>query len=149
MDMSISRVLMPLLAITAITTFGCGGGGVKIVPVEGTVKLDGKPLDRIMVEFWPESEGPRSFGETDSEGHFVLTTDDGKREGAAVGSHKGLVKDVSVLGDKFLGRAGENVNITEGRKPRISNKFATIETTTVTMKVEPSGENKFDIQVTK
>lgn len=135
-------------SLLIVALVGCGGG-VKVVPVEGTVKLDGKPLDKIMVEFWPESEGQRSFAETDSEGHFVLMTDDGKREGATVGTHRVILKDVAVLGDKFMGRAAENVNMSEGRKPRISSKFGTPETSKLTVTVEASGENKFDLEATK
>ena len=131
-----------------IVCLGCSDG-VKVVPAQGTVTLDGKPLDKLMVEFWPESEGFRSFGETDADGKFVLTTDDGEQQGASVGTHRVIVKDVSVLGDKFLGRAGENVRMGTGQKPRISTKFATPETTSLTVVVEASGANNFDIAVTK
>ncbi len=64
------------------TLVGCGGP--RIAPVEGTVTLDGKGLDKIYVEFWPQSEGPRSFGQTDEQGHFELKTDDGKTPGAVL-----------------------------------------------------------------
>ena len=128
---------------------GCGGDGIKIAEVEGTVKLGGKPLDKIMVEFWPESDGPRSFGETDAEGHFKLKTDDGKRDGASVGSHKVILKDSGVLGDKFMGRAGENMDMAKGKKPRVSGKYASPETTPISKTVEADKKNEFDIEVTK
>ncbi|HUP77797.1 MAG TPA: hypothetical protein VM260_04480 [Pirellula sp.] len=135
--------------LVVLSTFsGCGGDKIKMAAVEGNVKLDGKPLDKIMVEFWPQSDGPRSFGETDSAGHFSLKTDDGKLEGASVGSHKVILKDVGVLGDKFLGRAGENVDMSNGKKPRISGKYSSPETTSITKSVEAGKKNEFDLEVT-
>ena len=128
---------------------GCGGDNYKLAAVEGTVKLDGKPLDKIMVEFWPQSDGPRSFGETDSEGRFKLKTDDGKNDGAAVGSHKVILKDAGALGDKFMGRAGEDVDMSKGKKVRISGKYSSPETTSITKSVEAGKRNQFDLEVTK
>lgn len=132
-----------------LTMLGCGGGGVKYAEVEGTVSLNGKPLDKILVEFWPESEGSRSFGETNAQGHFKLTTDDGKRIGAAVGSHKVVLKDASVLGDKFMGRAAENVDMSQGRKARISDKFGIATTSPIAQKVEAGKKNEYKIEASK
>ena len=139
-------ILCMLVAVTILV--GCGGG-VAVAPVEGTITLDGKPLDKIMVEFWPDAVGPRSFGETDSKGHFKLTTDDGKSEGAAIGLNRVTLKDLSVMGDKFMGRAAEHVNLSEGRKPRISSKFAQAETTPVDETVISGKKNEFTIEATK
>jgi hypothetical protein len=126
---------------------GCDSGP-KILPVEGTVQLDGKPLDKILVEFLPTSEGPRSFGETDSQGHFKLTTDDGKRTGASVGTHKVTLKDAAVLG-KFMGRKGENMDMSEGRKPRISGKLASPDSSNLSVIVEAGKKNEFTLQALK
>ncbi len=101
---------------------GCADGP-KMAEVTGTVTLKGIPLDKILVEFWPEGNGPRSMGVTDAQGLFTLTTDDGKRKGAAVGPHKVVLRDAGVLGDEFLGRVGENVDMTKGKKPRLSNVY--------------------------
>lgn len=134
------------LSIFACCTTLVGCGGPKIAPVEGTITLDGKGLDKIYVEFWPQTEGPRSFGQTDDQGHFVLKTDDGKANGAVLGNHKVVLKDSSVLGDKFMGRAAENKDISGGRKPRISNSYTGADTTPISQVVEASG-NKFTIEV--
>lgn len=142
-------VSYPTLFFGLIAMAGCGGDNFKLATVEGTVKLDGKPLDKIMIEFWPQSDGPRSFAETDSAGHFKLMTDDGKHEGASVGSHKVILKDAGALGDKFMGRAGEDVDMSKGKKPRLSGKYSSPETTSITMSVEAGKKNKFDIEVTK
>jgi hypothetical protein len=69
---------------------GCGGGP-RIVPVSGQVKLDGQPLPGALVTFRPDSKeiypGPPSSGETDADGRFTLRTADG-HDGAVVGPHK-------------------------------------------------------------
>jgi hypothetical protein len=130
-----------LLALT-----GCGGGP-KLATVEGTVKLKGKPLDKIQVEFWPEGQGPRSIGETDNQGRFTLTTDDGKRPGAVVGSHKVLLRDVGVLGEKFLGRAAEGVDLAKGKKPRLTDRYGDPHRTP--LKKEVTGDkNVIDLELT-
>ena len=134
------------LSLSVCTAMLVGCGGPKIAPVEGTITLNGQGLDKIMVEFWPSAEGPRSVAETDAQGHFELMLDDGKRKGAVVGSHKVVLKDASVYGDKFLGRAAENKDISGGRKPRIANNYTGADSTPLTQVVEASG-NKFAIEV--
>lgn len=138
------------LAVGVMFLLGCGGDGITIVPVEGTVTLDGQPLERIMVEFWPESEGPRSFASTDEQGHFVLTTDDGKRQGAALGTHRITLKDMTVYNDKFLGRAAENMtNNSSGKKNRIADKYSLATSTDLRQVVEKGKENVFALEVEK
>ncbi len=119
---------------------------MQIVEVEGTVVQNGVPLEKIMVEFWPESEGPRSFATTDASGHFKLVTDDGKRTGASVGSHRVLLKDVTVLGDKFMGRAGEDVAMGQGRKSRIDGKYSSVTTSPVNQVVDAGGNTNLEIE---
>lgn len=138
------------LAASLLALLGCGGDGITIVPTEGTVTLDGKPLENVMVEFWPESEGPRSFASTDAAGHFVLTTDDGKRKGAALGTHRITLKDMTVFNDKFLGRAAENTpNNSSGKKNRIADKYSLATSTDLKQVVEKGKENVFALEVEK
>lgn len=134
-----------LVASLMIAT-GCGSRGPQMADVEGTVKLNGKPLERIAVEFWPESDGPRSIGETDKEGKFVLMSDSGKRKGASVGKHKVILRDAAVLGDKFLGRAAENVDMSQGRKSRLTKRYTEAATTPLTREVKP-GKNTIDLDL--
>ncbi len=138
------------LLVSGLGVFaGCGDSGPKMAPVEGTVSLDGKPLNNIMVEFWPSSAGPRSIAVSDAQGRYKLMADDGKREGAAVGPHKVVLHDVSVYGENPpVGRAAENVDVTKGKKPRISNKFASPETTTISQTVEDK-KNDLNIDIPK
>lgn len=128
-----------ILGGVLLVVTGCGGG-LNTAQVDGTVTLDGKPLDQILVEFLPTGEGPRSFGETDAQGKFTLMTDDGKTPGAAIGNHKVTLKDGSVI-TKFMGRQGEGVDMSEGRKPRISGKLASPDTSPLSATVTADGAN--------
>jgi hypothetical protein len=82
-----------VLVAAAALVLGCGGGD-KIVPVSGTVKLDGKPLANAMVSFQPTSTaknptaGIGSYGNTDADGKYSLKTADTDKSGAIVGTHR-------------------------------------------------------------
>jgi hypothetical protein len=64
-------------AALAVLAAGCGKAPPPpIVPVEGIVRLDGKPLNNAAVRFIPQIEyGPEyiATGVTDAEGRFRLT----------------------------------------------------------------------------
>jgi len=67
--------------------------------VEGTLRLNGKPLENCLVTFLPEpgrgAQGPRSLGLTDSQGAYRLRRDN-QQEGAATGWHRVTVQDLAV-----------------------------------------------------
>jgi len=80
------------VALGCLALAGCGGG-VPTVPVEGTVTLDGAPMENVRVNFAPVggqgTAGPGSSGLTDAEGRFFLTTvADRRARGAVVGKHR-------------------------------------------------------------
>ena len=133
------------LAAGVLALMGCSRGP-NLAEVEGTIKLKGKPIDKIHVEFWPEGNGPRSIGLTDAEGKYSLTTDDGKRKGALVGHHKIVLRDTSVLGEKFLGRKGEGVDMSQGRKARISAQYNDALKTPLKKEVT-AGKTQIDLDV--
>jgi hypothetical protein len=136
---------LAVLFVGIVTLTGCSDGP-KMVEVEGTVTVKGKPVDKIQVEFWPEGNGPRSIGVTDEQGRFSLSSDDGKRKGAAVGSHRIVLRDIGILGDEFLGRAAEDIDLTKGKKPRISTEYDEPQKTP--LKKEVSGEKTtIDLEV--
>lgn len=76
--------LLVCLGLTACALAGCGG--VKLVPVEGTVKLDGKPVDGATVTFISDDGKWTAFGTTDSSGHFSLQS--GDKAGTLPGNYK-------------------------------------------------------------
>ena len=75
-----------LLAVVLALVPGCESGGPQLMTVAGTVTCGGKPAEKLVVNFWPESGRP-SHGLTDAEGHYALDFD-GKRAGAVPGKHK-------------------------------------------------------------
>lgn len=62
------------LVLAGLTLVGCGGPGT--IPAEGTLMVDGKPLEGVVVLFKPKTpEGKPASGTTDADGNFVLTTE--------------------------------------------------------------------------
>lgn len=53
-------------------TLGCSGNAM--LPVEGTITLDGKPLDGAAISFVPAEGGRPCSGQTDAQGHFTLAS---------------------------------------------------------------------------
>jgi hypothetical protein len=92
--------MWPLRAIavcglTVASVAGCGGP--KLVPVEGTVALDGKPLAgaTIALELVGGEKGFRLFsGETDSSGRYVIKPFETRRVGALPGEYHVIIKSV-------------------------------------------------------
>jgi hypothetical protein len=77
-------------AFLLVTVCGCGNPLVFNDVVEGTAKLDGKPLGNAHVQFVPDEPGvkaPGSTGITDENGHYRLHREDGGGPGACVGKH--------------------------------------------------------------
>jgi hypothetical protein len=68
----------------ALVTAGCGGGK-KLYPVEGTVTIDGEPLEGAMVIF-TSGDSTSAAGITSASGKFKLLTDG--KEGAPAGTYK-------------------------------------------------------------
>ena len=104
------------LAVFLVAGSGCGKALVFNDSVEGTVKLDGKPLGNAHVQFLPDEPGikaPGSSGITDDNGHFRLTREDGE-PGALVGNH--LV--VLVRGREAIRGLGEKPDAAETAKAK-------------------------------
>jgi hypothetical protein len=107
-------------------------------------------LANIMVEFVPEAkEGVRSSGTTDASGQFTLVCDD-KRPGAMVGPNRVVLRDLNVLGEKFLGRKAEAVGMPGGPQAKPSRiPEALTDLSRTTMKREVKNEPQtFDLEIT-
>jgi hypothetical protein len=87
-----------VLCLALIPLAGCGKKFPAIVPTEGTVMLNGKPLANASVTFVPllEQFGAESSstGVTDEQGHFTLTCRYNNQPGAAVGEHVVVIAEV-------------------------------------------------------
>ena len=75
-------------AAMSIFLSGCGKPGIGAIPVSGSVTVNGKPMEGVLVQFMPESPGGRAAsGTTNAEGVFNLTTEE-YRDGAIPGMYK-------------------------------------------------------------
>ena len=76
-----------LVAGSTLFWCGCGAGTAEVT---GTVKVDGKPMAGLQVEFAPADQGGKrlypAYGITEPDGKYTLTMKGGER-GAVVGKH--------------------------------------------------------------
>jgi hypothetical protein len=82
------------LLLSVIAVVGCKPHSAAIVPVSGTVTLDGQPLAGATINFQPITDkttaaqaGVGSFGKTDEQGRYTLQLIDPDEPGALVGRH--------------------------------------------------------------
>lgn len=91
-----------MIAPAVLLTAGCDGSG-SVVPVTGTVTLDGKPLADVEVVFHPDpakgAGGDSASGFTDAQGRFTLRTERTGKDGAALGFYRVVVTDTAGVGD--------------------------------------------------
>lgn len=85
------------ISLFALSAMGCGG--VKLVPVQGTVFKDGKPMADANVSFVPDQSNKESTagtGVTGEDGAFQIRFED--RAGLSPGKYKVMVVSNSVEG---------------------------------------------------
>jgi len=97
-----NRALWSALLTSAV--IGCGQRGPEVVPIEGTVTHNGEPVPNVRIYF-VSTEGRPSWGDSDTNGRFVLDYD-GQHKGAKVGTHKIWVVDLSANVDPTAAMSG-------------------------------------------
>jgi hypothetical protein len=135
-----------LLGLAAFLALGCGSKD--LVPVSGTVTLNGKPLVGATVTFLSVADegsayaGTSSLGKTDKDGHYSLQTTKGAK-GARVGKYR---VSISLL--------KEQVGDRDERRPRggwkLADEVPTLynEKTTLTFDVPDGGTDQADFPLT-
>ena len=73
----------------AVCLAGCGDSKMPLAKATGSVTMNGQPVRDAKVIFRPEA-GPAASGETDAQGHFVLSTYD-PGDGAVIERHTVVV----------------------------------------------------------
>jgi len=143
--MRYSRLLaLSFLSVSLPFLTGCKEK-IDVVEVSGVVKVNGKPLDMIHVEFWPMN-GPRSWGVTDAEGKFTLTLDtEDPQPGAVPGSHKVMLKDKWPSKDDVQTETGEWIDNSKGKLPRIHSKYYDAVGSDMTVTVKSGEPNVLEI----
>jgi hypothetical protein len=116
-----------------------------LVPAEGVVLLDDKPLGNANVMLVPQGEtrGDRgSFGRTDATGKFAVASPDGKRKGTAVGSYRIVIsKFVKPDGSDFIPDPNVGPDETGGYKELLPVTYSDAAQSTLTAEV-PAGGTK-------
>ena len=134
------------LAIALTMWYGCGQDPLPAT-VEGTLRLNGRPLDNCLVTFLPElgqeAQGPSSTGLTDQHGSYRLRCDN-QQEGAAIGWHRVTVQDLSVsTGVRRRDHGMVDTEIEEKtppppvRRSRIPDRYTSATETTLRKEVKP------------
>lgn len=94
------RIYFGLLLGALLAVAGCNTK-TPIGEVEGTVTLDGKPVEGIIVTFVPDLaegfNGPPSYSSTDTAGHYSLKNMTKGQEGVFVGKHRVSCKQPAMM----------------------------------------------------
>ncbi len=136
---------------------GCGPEGLPTVPVEGTVTVDGSPMEGVTVMFSPsDGSGRAASARTDAEGHYVLTTEI-NGDGALVGSYKvaisknvteddGLPDEVDPDDEASMDAIYGQLDTRKAQKSNnmIADKFGDPNKSGLEATVAEDGENVFD-----
>ena len=127
-------VLLLSCAVLTIGVSGCGGGRSadqpKLVPVSGTVKLEGQPAPGVSVMFFPTglTRGTSYYANTDPSGRYELQSSDGQK-GAPVGEYKVTCsKYVMPDGSLFKSDGTQSPEMAGAKEllpPRYSDQLAT------------------------
>lgn len=143
-------ILLLICAVTILGLSGCGGGaaGPDVVPVSGTVKLDGQPAAGVGVMFFPVgmTRGTTYYANTDASGRYELQGSDG-RKGAPVGEYKVTCsKFVMPDGAPFTSDGTQSPEMA-GAKELVLPKYSAESQTELKANVAAGG-GTFDFEVT-
>lgn len=131
------------LLVVALILAGCDAAddGVALVPVQGTVTLDDKPLESALVSFIPNGQtlGQGGIAHTDANGQFKLATHDMKRKGVPVGDYKVIIsKPLNPDGTPFS--ATEEVGLMDSNaRESLPAIYSDFERTTLSASVQAEG----------
>jgi len=125
----------PLVTMVAMLAVGCARQ-VSLAEVEGTVYLDGNPLDNVLVCFLPDpakgTAGPRSVAATDAQGHYRLRCDD-RGEGAVIGWHRVVVEDLA----PYVAPRDEKTSPGQTAPSRVPSAYTTSANTPLSIEIKP------------
>jgi hypothetical protein len=151
--MSILRqAAAPALVLAVALLPGCKPKPPEIVPVEGTVYLDGQPVPLARVDFVPDladfGAEYMSSAVTDEKGHFVLMTTAGA-PGAAVAKHKVVVAEYTPEELRGFSPAAQDRLAAYQAKLKnrpIPEQYGIAVKTPLTVEVKP-GQTTYDLQL--
>jgi len=92
-----AAMMMLMAALMMALETGCGPSRPALLPAEGVVTLDGKPLANAALVFQPKAGGRPASGRTDENGRFRMGTFAAK-DGVLPGEHTVTITAVEEVG---------------------------------------------------
>ncbi len=130
------RLSLALCVIGTLVFSGCSKSDApQTAIVEGRVLMNGLPVPKIGVVFFPVGSGPFSSGNTDENGNFKLTTVK-PNDGAVVGKHR-----------VAFGAAEESES--EYARKTLPARYGSPETSLMTAEVIAGQVNKVEFELKK
>jgi hypothetical protein len=141
-----------VLASYLVGLSGCSSlpAGPPLVPAEGVVTLDGKPLAgaQVMLEPRGETRGQAVFAKTDGAGKFAVASPDGKQRGAAVGNYRVIIsKLVKPDGSDFIPDPNSGPDDTGGFRQLLPSVYSDPVQTTLTADVPDGGTKSLEFKL--
>jgi hypothetical protein len=139
--------------VLAAAMSGCSksSSGPPLVPAEGAVLLDDKPLGNANVMLVPKGEtrgGSASYGMTDAAGKFAVGPPDGKRKGTAVGSYQVVIsKYVKPDGSDFIPDPNVGPDETGGYRELLPATYSDAAQSTLTAEVPAGGAKGLEFKL--
>lgn len=132
---------------TLVLVSGCSRSPYDLAPVTGTVTVDGKPADVIVV-FFPEDTQLRSAnGATNANGRFTMGTLKGG-DGAVVGKHRVAISTKTPPPMRGGGSVlGADKKVNEKFVLPFPVKYCNPETSGIEVEVKKKGKNDFTFEL--
>lgn len=133
---------------------GCSRGpeGPPLVPAEGSITFDGKPLGAADLMFVPhgETKGQGGVGRTGADGKFSLTSHDRKFTGVPAGNYRVIInKLVKPDGTDYVPDPNAGPMDTGGFRELLPSKYSDMGMTTLTADVPEGGKKDLQFNLTK
>jgi hypothetical protein len=142
-----------VLSLSCFTLVGCGGGGPPlpsgIVPVTGTVTLDGEPVSGATVTFVPvqmSGGGGAGLGAasglTDSVGKYTLSGYEGRANGTTPGSYRVKISRLTRADGSIVIPGPDDSPmqlLTSGAKEQLPEKYSSDIRTSLVATVDAKG----------
>jgi hypothetical protein len=154
-----SRWVVVAGIVACLPSGGCGPAGNAVGPplhpVSGTVKLNGQPVAGADVVFQLKEDSRSSFGRTDANGQYSLTTRTGS-DGAPEGDYVVAISKVETPAEdpsKFIPQEDKRYNPFAGKsvaatppKSTLPSKYGDAKTSGLTARVN-AGKNTLDFDL--
>ena len=141
--------LMPLLLLALV---GCNSApaGPPLVPAEGLISLNGKPLGAADLIFVPQGEtkGQGGVGRTDAAGKFQLSSHDRKFKGVPAGTYRVVInKLVKPDGSDYIPDPNAGPMDTGGFRELLPAAYSDMGVTTLQADIPEAGKKDLEFKL--